>query len=144
MSESFEIGKKAVKNDSNHIIFEDKGDGIWIEMHSFVGLDKINVDAASVLVLGASVDWIDEEFSLTVPKKLTKAQRKKIVYTYFTSYLKKLEESQDALRNLTINSFSMWYFSKYDRRSRISMENMEVMNDIARNVLKSTRVMKET
>ena len=110
----------------------------------FFPIDQFNVDDinnASLVIIGAGIEWIDPETTKREEKRngtrdrITMVQRKKMTYNYMTRYVKKMEGIKKRLERISIERDVFWYLPQDDPTNTITRKNLEVFNDIARNTV---------
>ena len=156
LSEGFE-DLKVDGNFPKDVIVKSDARSLSLEFHELEKFDFQIIDDSTVII-GAGVEWLvvgNEDFQNIKPKKrrifekmseskdktpVGTIRRRPIAYPYYTKYLIKMEKLKQKLDKVSADKNVFWYLGQEDSTDTLSRKAMEVMNDIARNIIIKTRV----
>ena len=139
------------QNDSNAVIVKNDLKSFSVELHDLSTFDFKAVDEATLVIIGAGVEWLekqDKEFILNKLKQpikssaqaisnepVTTFQKKKKVYQYFKKYLENVEKLKKSLENIPKTNNIIWFLDQEDSNAIVSRKDKVVMNEIAQNIV---------
>ena len=156
-SEEFE-DSTMVHHDSSVVIVRSEFRSYSLELHDLSRFDFDGIDEATIVIFGVGVEWmatknleiqdnasnnskpIDKMEEARMKEPITTFQKKQKVYQYFTKYVRKIEELKKRLDNISKERNIFWFLDQEDSTKILSRKDMEVLNEIASNIIVKTRV----